>query len=363
MIKSIATFTCILAFSLACCCQITLNVQVPPGGVVLKTQLWNLTIISSEQQSEYVSIIVNVSNAKTGQLLMRGTSRQVMLSKGVKQLRIEDAEPVNYEYFDASFNGSSGIQNFMPAGNYLCCYVIMGSNGKSLLNEDCVTLDVEPLSPPILQNPPDEGVVETGCPQFTWLPPAPVSMFLNLTYEFRVSELKQGQSKTEAFQKNIPIYQTHNTKSLFEIYPASISSLDTAKQYVWGVIARSGNSYVIASDIYSFKVNFSIKSGISVSKNDTYVRMERNDGYSITAVSEILKVIYKNETLDKRVTCKIITVAENRIIKEYMLDVNVGDNFIEVETVKLHLKTGEVYRIEIVDGNNNMQALKFIYSK
>ena len=73
--------------------------------------------------------------------------------------------------------------------------------------------------------PSNKSVLQTAVPQFSWVPPAPMDMFDNLSYELSVAEVLEGQSAIEAVQYNTPVYVSSNVKPPYENYPSTYSGL------------------------------------------------------------------------------------------------------------------------------------------
>src|SRR5436190_811787 len=82
------------------------------------------------------------------------------------------------------------------AGRYQACYTVVNAQkGELTLVENCITVNVDPLSPPLLNTPADEDKLLTAYPQFTWLPPTPIGLFNDLGYAMVLVEVFPGQGK------------------------------------------------------------------------------------------------------------------------------------------------------------------------
>ena len=49
--------------------QVTVNVQLPPGGLVQKDQLWNMVIINNNAEMPEATISLDPQDAATGQTM------------------------------------------------------------------------------------------------------------------------------------------------------------------------------------------------------------------------------------------------------------------------------------------------------
>ena len=143
----------------------------------------------------------------------------------------------------------------LPVGLYQVCYRVFNPQKKGTpIAEECVPIDVEALSPPLLNLPQDSSILQVQYPQFVWLPPTPVTVFPDLQYDFILSEVLNKQSSQEAIQRNMPVYSSAGLKQNSLVYPASFPMLDTGKYYAWQIIAKNGTSYGAKSEVWVFKI-------------------------------------------------------------------------------------------------------------
>jgi hypothetical protein len=215
-----------LLIPLALQAQLTISVQLPQAGLVQKDQLWNLVLVNNSNTTYDANIFLDLQDAVTGQSILSAGTRMITLPKGVKLLNAQEIQPIQYNMGIGGFTG-----NYLPLGSYIACYTVSRSVNKQAetLTNECVRLHIVPLSPPLLNTPVDKSVVKTSSPQFTWTPPAPLSMFDNLNYELTISEILPGQSPVEAIRHNMPAYTKTNSKLAFENYPTTYSKLERGK--------------------------------------------------------------------------------------------------------------------------------------
>ncbi|WP_440135645.1 hypothetical protein [Chitinophaga sancti] len=264
----------LVMLSLRAAAQVSMTVQLPPTGVMQKAQLWNILLVSAAASPIRVHLAVRVTDAQTNQPILTGVSRTVTLNKGAKQVQIGDVSPVTYEYLSPTADRSAN--GLLTAGTYLACYSVMQEAGdaSTLIAEDCLPFAVEPVSPPILNSPANESVVEGNLPQFTWLPPAPLTIFSDLNYNFTIVELRNGQSAAEAIQQNIPVYRSVHNKNMFVNYPVSAVALDTSKKYAWTVIANNGNQFAAQTEVWTFNIS-NVQPDKIITEEAAYVQLKR----------------------------------------------------------------------------------------
>ena len=220
--------------------QISMTLQVPPAGVLVKNQLWNMLLVNSGASSTTVRVQLSLLDEKNNQPVLTAISAPLLLTRGARQVQAKDLSPIQYSYNGPSFHADEDPNGLLPVGSYQACYTVMVSDKGTVVRvENCIQVNVDPLSPPLLNTPADEGLLYTPYPQFTWLPPAPVGLFNDLSYDLVVVEVLPGQGKADAIQQNIPVYSAGFVKNLYMNYPSSYRSLDTSRLYAWRIIAFS----------------------------------------------------------------------------------------------------------------------------
>jgi hypothetical protein len=226
--------------------------------------------------------------------------------------------------------------------------------------EDCIPVEVQPLSPPLLNTPADAAAIETAYPQFSWLPAVPLNLFSNLNYDLVLVEVLPGQTKGDAIQKNLPLYNVGSSKIPFNNYPASNKSLDTGRVYAWRVVAKNDDEYVAQSETWTFSVSPNTPKEVEII----------NDGYAVMDGS--LKGVYiiKDKTLhikyfsfDKTAEITVLYINDkNETVDRQQQTLAYGDNYLDLK-IGNRFKEGNIYQVIIADRNNKKNTLKFRISK
>ncbi|MBP7558642.1 MAG: hypothetical protein KA821_20375, partial [Chitinophagaceae bacterium] len=94
--------------------QVSLNVQLPPAGLIQRDQLWNLAVINNGQDAIDVMLLLDLKDAQSGQSVVTASTGATLLPKGVKLISAQDIQPVYYNYLTAGFAG-----NYLPLGSYI----------------------------------------------------------------------------------------------------------------------------------------------------------------------------------------------------------------------------------------------------
>lgn len=334
--------------------QVSLTIQLPPAGMIQKDQLWNLVLMNNSNASLDITVLLNLRDAVTGQPVLSGGSRSITLAKGVKTLNVKDVQPVQYNFGTSGFNS-----NYLPLGAYIACYTLTKANYDAIetIAYECVNININPLSPPLLNTPADKSILQTPYPQFSWTPPTPPQMFDNLNYEITVAEIQEGQSPADAVRYNTPTYVKTNSKQPFETYPSSYSKLDTGKTYAWQVIARNGFNYAATTEVWTF--GFSKDSAKLQNTGTSYILLKSNRDEAGVNYIEGNNLFIKYYSFDKaqETTVRFLNM-QGRVIRLQKQKLIYGDNFIRF-ALNRQFKQGQVYRIEITDQQNKIHTATF----
>ncbi|OQP58024.1 hypothetical protein A4R26_23280 [Niastella populi] len=346
--------------------QISMTLQVPPAGVLVKNQLWNLVLVNAGNTTQLVRVNLVLLDVQTNQPVMNATTAPVSLSKGARQLQARDVSPVQYTYSIPAAKVDMDPNGMLPAGRYLACYTVVSADkGNFTLVENCIPVNVDPLSPPLLNTPANEDNLITPYPQFTWLPPTPIGLFNDLGYAIAIVEVLPGQGKADAIQQNIPLNASVYTKDLFWNYPASTRSLDTGKVYAWRVVAMNSGKPVALSDIWTFRVTKTIPEPGKVIETP-FVEVKRAQDAVIATAGNVLRITYDNAAADSAVKYTITGIEEagNPVVQEGDLALRFGPNQLQVPLRNNRkIQSGKVYLLKFTNSRNETWTVKFTVNK
>jgi hypothetical protein len=359
MNKGILFILIVLLFGPRASAQLSVSIQEPPAGIVQKSQLWNITMIYAGTAPINVIVSLSLFDIKSNQPLMTATTRAILLNKGVKLLNSKEVMPVDYNFIAPAFENIRLTDAFLPIGNYRACYTFYENKTKEIiLAEECINLEIQPLSPPQLNLPSDSAIVETAYPQFNWLPPAPVTLFSNLNYDLLVAEVQTGQSAETAIQDNIPVYTALHLTTPVNNFPASYKSLDTGRIYAWRIIAKNGDMFAAQSEVWTFKVNQK-KPVALVPANGMYLDLSTDNTNTSTGIipDNILGLKYYSYERVHTVSV-IIKNTSGRVLKTISTSLQYGNNFIVVKLDPSFSKDNS-YLVEIADLQNTVHRAFF----
>lgn len=336
--------------------QVTLNVQLPPGGMIQKDQLWNMVIINNNAEMPEATVSLDLQDAATGQTVMSAGSRIFVLGKGVKVISPKDVQPIQYNYLSAELSG-----NYIPLGTYVACFRVVNNTvkGPQPVGDECLKIHINPLSPPLLTTPADRSVLETTYPQFSWMPPAPAELFSNLNYDIMVTEMLPGQSAAEAVLYNTPVYTNHNLRVPFESYPSSFSALKKDQAYAWQVVARNGFNYAVQTETWSFVIKSSDSVSVPVSGDGYVLLRQKNDAAGMSVISNgMLRMKYYSFDKAQKTTIQLRSES-GELVSESVQELVYGDNFLTINLSK-KFAPGKVYTAELKDSRGNLYGARFM---
>jgi hypothetical protein len=367
--KNIILATFFLILGLSSREQITIMPELPPIGLTVKTQLWNLTLMNPSSTGVNVQISLTVTDVSTNQVVFTAQTRNLYLPPSAKQITNREVMPVVYTGNNPSYPVDANPNGFLPIGVFNFCYVVTAAGGhEATSDEACDQAPVEPLSPPMLVSPADSERVDNSRPMFIWIPPVPSTLFNNLSYDYHLVEVQPTQSSADAVQQNIPVLFQPNVKGTNLQYPLSAPVLDSNKLYAWQIVAKNNSTPVGTSEAWAFRLRKDtpvIKKPLPPS---FYTKLSRENGNGITVCNGILHFAYLQETNAKTVHIEMTDITSNKQNKvtldstEYA--VRYGDNLMNIDLTDVGgMKQKHFYLMDLTNGVGEHWYLKFEYVK
>ena len=346
--------------------QVVVTLQLPPLGLTIKPQLWNMSLINTTGASMAVQIQMTMTDAGTGQTVLTATTNGVTLPAGAKAINAAMVAPLTYTA-GAGYNIDANPNGFLPVGVYNICYTVTRwtNDISDQVADECVTAEVEPVSPPQLIQPGDSDRLFVRRPFFTWLPPTPYNSFSNLLYDFILVEVQPTQSGADAIQQNIPVYLQSNISFTSLQYPLNMPELDTAKLYAWRVTAKNNLSPIANSEVWSFKIQQPVNDSLHVFHKGLYALLRREQDASYALSGNLLHFLYQHELNSPSVQVKITDIS-NATRQDVQLDsaqlaVKYGANYMNLDLANSALVNKHMYLLTIVNDRNEHWFLKFEY--
>lgn len=338
--------------------QLNLVLQVPPTGVMQKAQLWNMALVNAGSGAS-VAVRLTLLSAKDNQPVMMATTRPVYVTKGTTVLTPKDLSPIQYSYSSPAFLDRDP-NGFLPAGDYRACYsVIVPGHGIVVLAEECMPIEVQPLSPPQLVTPADKDSVSTAYPQFSWIPPAPLNLFSRLNYDLVLVEVLPGQAVHEAIEQNVPVYSIGHYRDVVHLYPASNRPLDTGRLYAWRIVAKNESEFIDESETWTFRLASSKRDTVSI-QGDGYIPLRKSNEQAsgIRSITKgMLEIRYYSFTKDHDTTVNFYA-EDGRLVRSVTRRIVYGENYLSFP-VDGFFEKKKVYRVEIFDERSYKNSASF----
>jgi hypothetical protein len=349
--------------------QVSISLQVPPVGLTIKPQLWNIGLVNTATQPVNIQVDMIMTDIGTGQTVMTAVSPHMFVQPGIKMFTIDDANAITYQA-GAGYIIDPGPNGFLPVGVYNICYnLVKWTNDISEhIAEECVTVEVEPLSPPQLVQPGDSDRIYFNRPFFTWLPPMPFSSFSNLHYDWLLVEVQATQTASDAIQQNIPLLIQSNIVFTSFQYPLSMPELDTGKIYAWRVTVKNNSMAIANSEIWSFKIEQNTSDSIRSGKGGYYSPVRREKDASFIICDGVLRYQYIHELNNGnvQVSVKDISHVQHKAVQldSAYVAVKYGPNYIGMNLGAVSgMVNKHMYLLELVNERDERWFLKFEYRK
>lgn len=206
-----------------------------------------LTNISGQVQEFYLQ--AKLAEESRGILLIANQNNTLgkKIIMNIGESKIVDYQTIK-EFFDKNSISMQGISeqellkmNGVPEGIYIFCVQAFSYSNPTLplsLETNCITMFINAIEPPILQQPFEEAEIKKSLPQnimFTWsIPPgAEPGSFYRLTI---MEMMDPNRDKNDIFNSGIlpPFFETTINNNVF-IYGPAQPQLVEGRKYAWAV--------------------------------------------------------------------------------------------------------------------------------
>lgn len=346
--------------------QVVLTVQLPPLGLTIKPQLWSLSLINTAETIN-ARIEMVMTDIATNQQVLTATSRVFPLPTGAHQLQAANLMPIVYNP-GPGYSIDPSPDGFLPVGVFNICYSVIKveSDAPEQLSEECITLEVEPLSPPQLIMPLDSEYVDFTRPFFAWSPPMPINLFNNLLYDMVLVEVQPTQSSADAIEQNIPVLTQQNISFTNMQYPLAMPELDSSKLYAWRIMAKNNTAPIANSEIWSFRVKQYEQDTARHAGAGYFARLSREENAAYIICNGVLRFEFPNETSNTTADIQITDVSNTRrsrlVLDSTRYKVRYGQNFMQIDLRENNgLIDKHIYLLELINAKKERWYLKFEY--
>jgi hypothetical protein len=356
-----------LALAVRASSQLAVNTMIPPVGLMEKQQLWNILVTNPGMSAVNIRIELVLTEVNTGQQVLGATTGIINVPPGTKQLSAGSIGAVQYNVTGGTYRVDPGPAGLLPVGVFKACYSFIEGSGKPMAQE-CHQLNIQPLSPLLLNLPAHHSVLDNRYPSFSWIPFSSAQFLNNLSYNIKLVEVYQGQSAADAMQKNPPLFTARNITSTNLLYAQSAPALEQKKQYAWQVTAVNNLTEIARSETWDFSLGTS--GGGMLKPDPVYVRLKKEPedaGYGIFYGN--LRFAYFNETGDTTWNVKLTDISSGKpqAISMAALDtlkMERGENLVNIPGSGISgLRDKHIYLMQLSNSRRETWQLKFEYRK
>lgn len=347
--------------------QVVITPQVISSGLVSKEQIWN--VLLTNNGSAYSNVYMEISLVDQGSNLgvLTATSNHFALSTGATTINTSLISPIQYNILNTLYGIDASPSGFLPFGHFIIYYSLYNdAESDDKLAEASLSMDIEPLSPPILVDPPNGDSINTVIPQFSWLDPMPTNLFVNLQYDIDVAEILSTQSAADAIQQNFPLWHYEGLLANSVLYPISSPALSVGKKYAWRISARSMNQIVARSEVWQYyiKNDSAFRESYVFSQPFMKLKKEHDEAYSLNSAT--LNYEYLNEINDTSASIQIfdLTSVQRQPLNlpSEIQVLHLGQNFIKYDLSKVTgMQQNHIYLFELINSKQEQWYLKFEY--
>ncbi len=232
--RKILLFAALVFFNLAMAGDFTIIIkQVNPFQFGQRQIFTPVTLINNSGNKQEVYIKVSVKSGYTNEVIADFQSTAFTVAPGSMDLAAASPALASSDYYDAKYREYEQRNATFPSGDYQYCISIM-SPGNVVLDQSCEKFQMQALNPAVLITPEDESVhAYKGVIQFNWTPCTPHRA--QIYYVFKLAEILDGQSKTEAISRNPALHSIGGLASGTYTYPLNAPRLEKGKKYAWQI--------------------------------------------------------------------------------------------------------------------------------
>lgn len=344
--------------------SMVVNLAQLDGIEVSLDNIFNFQIINNEGQSRQLHVRGSLIYKNNGLRLSYNFTTTVY--PGVNMFSNDKVYGVKWNFSENAFKELFVDYKKLPQGTYEYCVEI--SLERKLSEEvfpdpvdACIYHTVNDIFLISLITPDDEAKIYEHNPMLSWMVNYPFAS--ELSYKLRLTELKEGQNKENAVNRNNLVFSDNNLMLTSTVYPFTATPLKVYQPYVWTVDAYYKGILLGGAEPWSFTIiedSFYEKTQpISQSYIDIEVEKIKN---AVFAVGE-LKLKYDLRYMDIDTLRLQLFDREKEIkLKTNELVAKAGNNWYEIDfSDQPRLKHNRFYTLNLVNRKGRQYKVTFKY--
>lgn len=254
--------------------QVIIQFQQPPQYQFKMEHMWKVTLINPTSSTYQIYLYGTATESNSG-LIAEATTAIFILKPGIHIVSAGDFMPISVRTANEKYD--KVVQNIggVPSGEYEICVSIINADDAYVMATQCVQHEVMNLTQIELIGPDDNSFIESGRVLtqlqsslegmheniqivngsylvFSWLPPAPIGSFQQVTYSIRITEILGMQSSYDALQSNPAFYEQDDLYTTIFQYPSIARELSPGKRYAWQINAYINQVLISKSEVREF---------------------------------------------------------------------------------------------------------------
>jgi hypothetical protein len=351
-------FCCITALS-----QVTINFNAPVYGQSLEG-LSFVQVTNSSGEDVRVTITARVRENTAGNVVT-AIFVGVPLRRGVNTIDGPSFSRGRFS-FGNNYPGLTLSQTGrFPEGEYEYCFEAEITDSKTPwpvpFFENCFIQQLQPLTPLILINPPDEDESCNTRPSFLWQLPFPLPA--DARCRLVLTELRDKQDIAEAINYNMPLINQGNILGNQLLFPAQVPALKEGKKYVWQVVVYTGQTVLKRSEIWIYEVKCEPEKQDPVT--DSYRELKETDDGNFYIAGKFLRFSFNNPYSAGVLNYSITSLTDpSFVIKDLpVLTMQPGLNKYDIDiSDNKAFKKGQEYILKVMLTGNRQFRLRFLYT-
>ncbi|MBL0331259.1 MAG: hypothetical protein IPP65_00150 [Chlorobi bacterium] len=232
--------------------NIILKLRQPPPNKLEVADLWQVTLTNTGK-TENIYLHGTAFHLNKNIQIVDAQSTIISLDKGIKFLNGNEVQPIKLNSVVDSYKAALLRTGLLPSGSYRICIDVIRSSDNQKIASDCITQTIANLSPPKLIFPLNNSTTRLENPIFSWLPPVPIPIGLEITYTIIIKEILGRQSDIDAMNSNPAWFIENDLMSNSFQFPLTERKFINGKQYSWKVIAYNGKVLIGESEVWLLK--------------------------------------------------------------------------------------------------------------
>ncbi|MES2061779.1 MAG: DUF928 domain-containing protein [Bacteroidota bacterium] len=208
--------------------------------------------IAGAQNSFMGRLTITVSERNAGVICIINTP-EFKIYPGANPIPNAAASGARIQFSNSNVGRITAASRAFPQGDYDYCFSLAISGSDNPPVEQCFGYVLAPFAEMNLIDPYNKDNICDKRPLLSWQPLIPAVP--GSAYQLVLTEIKTGQSATDALNYNLPLVNQSGILSPVLPYPSISRELENKKRYAWQVTAYKDQTILNRSEIWEFRID------------------------------------------------------------------------------------------------------------